>query len=236
MRDVLVIAVLAGGCYEATYIVGLACPEGDCPPGQSCVDGRCLYGDGTSSPFGHCLLHTDDGCDLGEKCTITELASSSTTVCSLAGELVLGQRCVGYGINDLCQAGLVCAGKTCRRLCDPSSSRDSCGGNRCVPFGAFGLCLESCDPLARDCPDVDGLAQACYLDGDGGWCLTSDENRVPGVVCTVSTECASGNGCVDGVCRPYCDYSAAPDQQGSCPTNQLCRLHVPNPNNVGVCS
>lgn len=232
----MVVALLLGGCYEPDFVPGLKCREASkvCPPDQHCVNGDCLYGDGMSSPFGDCSLLTNAGCDVDEKCALTKYPDP-VSICSKAGNLAEGDLCA-YGRLDECQDGLVCFTGLCRRVCDTLASRDVCAGNECISLGAFALCVDSCDPLAQDCPTFGATEQNCYLDRQGSFCINSATGGGTGSVCERPTDCARGNTCYENVCRPYCDYSAAPDQQGTCSAGQLCRLAFPESSSVGVCA
>lgn len=194
-------------------------------------------------------------CGEGHKCVPwrcgDDCCTNSTRCVELTGTLKLNDECFRDGDEqtDNCGPGLFCMpdGQStggggpgrCVELCVPKQGTagncDELGhtGQHCFNFnqGSFPVCLETCDPLARDCPDP---ADECYLAIDQFFCTqTTCPNSCDPA--EIGDECATEHACRGGlICAPS-ELSATcnnrdcgnPDTCGCCAL--LCDLLADDP-------
>ena len=161
-------AALLCGCDCAGQ--GTACTtSGDCPSGQSCIDGRCTAGsdggrrDGASGD----ASGSDGGTDAGRACPSMTLCGSPPACCAIGDECVEGSclpacasgvRC-GADFATCCAANQVCISGSCE---DPggacTDSFDCDAGQFCEP--TLGRCLPQFDPVTCAATPVFGQFEA----------------------------------------------------------------------------
>lgn len=230
---------LITGCYEPAYVENLSCSADTdyaCPPGQTCFDVgggilqcRYSYQSLDAGDQGTCTLVPQSGCGDGRRCTVNKLHNPAT-LCVNDGAKQLGEACVGFGQLDECAAGLVCLDRVCRKLCMPAIDGEfACGSNEeCINFYGWSACLTTCDVIAQTCSTS---GDSCYLnEGGQTYCIPTESNFNLDAACTFTSQCGVGMGCIDFVCRAYCQLPG-----GTCPPNLTCQLAFANPNNVGLC-
>ena len=178
----------------------------NCPPGEKCM-AHSYNGDpwwnGT-----RCVPIADDPGGSGDPCTVEGNALS--------------------GMDD-CDFGLMCwdvdpdtnTGQ-CQPLCIGSELSPVCEDPTQICWvnsdGILTLCVDTCAPLAPDCPGTQG----CYPADDRFVCapeISGDEGAF-GERCANINACDAGLACIDGAavpgcdagfgcCSPYCDTTAA---------------------------
>lgn len=129
--------------------------------------------------------------------------------------------------------------------CDPTQT-DNCGEDAiCVsysPDNSAGQCNAKCDPIAQDCPPMQGTSVACF-EGYTGQTYTfsgvatcsSTSGTAEGEDCTYLNECAAGLGCdiakdqQSAACARYCLGGATNEptdggtaNNGACPDGYTC--------------
>lgn len=191
-------------------------PTGECDPWlQDCPDGY------------KCMAFTEEGMNFfsGNKCTpVVPNPGSAGDPCHVEGGWWTGVDDCDYGlacwdINHDTNEGI------CRALCTGSADNYSCPEKSQVCTfwvpGIAHICLETCDPLAQDCPagqscspnwGTDGQEFVCKAEysGDEGQefdpCWASNTCD-PGLICwssTLATECDLAS---EGCCLPFCDLT-----------------------------
>ncbi|MCX4245077.1 hypothetical protein [Paraliomyxa miuraensis] len=198
----------AAGLCGATCVPGMA---GTCPGGQTCVAtpedpmvGACMTGGTTCNP------QNLGSCGLGGACIPME------------GEMLVGicqPACFAQDPNACGGMPALCQGKS-----DPIWHEGTCigGGPACD------LIEDDCGP-GRACGVIGGQAfggQAFLCDdagplGEGGDCSMDD------------SLCGAGVGCIDGVCRVWCDPLAGACVTGTC-TDLSAGLYLPA-GTIGAC-
>ena len=114
-----------------------------------------------------------------------------------------------------------------------------CGAG-CCPAGSYCQNTANAGPCAGSSgPTPDGAAQCC-CNLNTVWDPASRTCKTPGAApssCTTNAECAGGNLCIGGLCKPFpVPIGAACDAAGQCVQNANCiesvctRLPVPNGN------
>ncbi len=146
----------------------------------------------------------------------------------------LGGQCE---LTSECDAPLVCRQRYCRKECQ--TSRDCAAGLHCwldnAGLGSCELPLEAGCTLDSDCPEIlvcnaetNRCSNECNCTGDGpcrdcppgadcvadvgtgiGSCVDND-------ICAYATDCESGEVCLDGFCRPFCNSAR------DCQLDEMC--------------
>ncbi|HEY8380152.1 MAG TPA: ribulose phosphate epimerase [Nannocystis sp.] len=179
---------------------------------------------------------------------VADPAGEAGDPCRLEGGVV--------GLDD-CAPGLLCwlldgeGNGTCTPLCKGSPEEPTCDDGLVCDIsngGLLPLCLTSCHPLAKDCPQGQicllSMAETFVCDSDA----SGEEGQIgdpceyinvcdPGLLCLASTHTP---GCsAPGCCTSYCDLS---DPNAQCPyAQQECLPYFPNNmappgyENVGFC-
>lgn len=171
-----------------------------------------------------CDWRLQTGCYEGDKCTFILFSAQpflGHMGCAPAGSTPIGAPCEApteTGTADDCVAGALCHEGECLAFCD-LSDESSCGERqRCAAVSkpAVELCLESCDPVAQDCPPLpDGQPGGCYPADPFPRCMpTNGDGLPPGAACAALNDCAVGAGCLalpaGSRCTPVCDPFADP--------------------------
>ena len=210
------------------------------------------------TPRDPCDVWAQD-CPDGEKCSAWGSSGGpwdAVKCVPVEGEALPGEPCVAidglFSGRDTCVAGAMCFGVDpdtlegeCVDLCDGSPDAPICAADaHCVVAndGALNLCLPSCHPLDKTCPE----GQACMFVDEGFICSTSAGAGV-GEACTIST-CADGLTCAPGPYVPGCDESSCcaafcdvdlPDACADYPETACVSFYDGDPppelENVGVC-
>lgn len=165
--------------------------EQNCPPGFKCMpyanDGGNSWNDTQCVP-----LVPDPGAP-GDPCTILGSGLDGLDDCD--------------GTSMCWDVDLETNMGTCAAFCvgspeDPSCA-ESCHYCTISGDGVLTLCLESCDPVAQDCP----LGQACYAANEVFTCIpdASPEDAVIGSPCEFINACPPGSLCVNGDSVPGCE-------------------------------
>jgi hypothetical protein len=168
-----------------------ACPGG-CPPGQTCVGGRCV-----ASTCGGA------GCPAGQNCcdgvcidlrNDRENCGACGTVCAPQGNACFAGTCACNGAAACAAHQSCCEGLGC---VETLANREHCGG-----------CFQACDP------GVECLAGAC-----GGSCATGcpdvphGHTACAGTTCAIS-ECDDGWADVDGLVGNGCECEVVAEPPG----------------------
>lgn len=216
-----------------------------------------------------CDSWTQD-CREGEKCTAWAAdggtAWNATKCVPVTGQQKPGEPCTaeGGGVSgvDDCVEGAMCwqvdaGGKgQCVALCTGSEEapvceelNDGCGTTQCAitNAGALNICLDSCDPLAQDCPGDDRCLPVsgtfvCFLDaGESGAVFDPCEfanSCDKGLLCAAATAAIECDQEAVGCCVPMCSIAAG---DAGCPgVGQQCLpIHDPPTDgceDVGYCT
>jgi len=221
----------------------------DCPCGETCAEGECVYvgctgkecGDDGCNPPGSCGTCGDDlVCEDGT-CVAATWCGDGT--CDLDEDCDACPGDCGCGCGEGCAAG-VCTFSACDgKVCGDDGCSGSCGDCGCGQGCIDGACVfEACD--ARACGD-DGCGGSC---GDCGEHQACDDGVCVAVpwcgdgTCdldercdTCPDDCACGEGfaCTEGACRPevctpvctgrQCGDDGCGASCGDCPKGQSCR-------------
>lgn len=206
-------------------------------------------------------------CPDGQKCTARDnnqgqMPGWNENVCvSLKGDKAAGDACDVVGNpftgDDECDVGLICLqtdengqNGVCTPFCDENNE---CENGICVEAndGVLNTCLQLCDPLLQDCPDVQGCygdpefpAFVCFVPDTSG----TDNNGNDGSSCSFTNNCQPGlycapqetqDGCTAelGCCTPYCPLD---DEDPGCSSSiEQCIPFFADPplgfENVGIC-
>lgn len=181
----------------------------------------CGHGEDPAPGAGACDPLAQDGCDVGEKCSVrvdSEVPYMTTVTCVPNGNAPVGGLC-GFGEPgergyDTCQAGSFCLEGVCTPVCAPGAG--GCAGETCIEYGGIfegdglGLCTPLCEPVAAEgC----ALEQGCYLRLDTGLATCHGAGDLgQGEACAYIDACERGLGCVllapdqqSTVCAAFCD-------------------------------
>lgn len=215
-----------------------------------------------SGAGGECDLWAQD-CAKGMKCApfdsmqiglvdattcvpVKDPAGQAGDPCRAEGEIV--------GIDD-CDFGLLCwlldgdGNGTCTPLCEGSLEEPTCGEGLVCDIsngGLLPLCLTTCHPLAKDCPQgqicllTTAETFVCDYDGSGEEGQAGDPCEYinvcdPGLLCLDSSHTPGCN--TPGCCTSYCDLTKpeCANKQQEClpyfPNNSA----PPGYDNVGFC-
>ncbi|HLT40322.1 MAG TPA: hypothetical protein VK034_28780 [Enhygromyxa sp.] len=160
----------------------------DCPEGEKCVP---YASSGGAWDANKCVPILGDG-EPGEPCTYN-------------GAFEATDDCDG---SSMCWNVIEVDGEwvgTCIPFCAESWGDPQCPeGSTCLIANdsKVTVCVETCDPLAQDCPD----GQGCHLAWGEFVCLSdlSDD----GQSCDVLAQCPPGDECVSATLVPECDGTA----------------------------
>ncbi len=188
----------------------------DCGPGDKCVpwanDGGQIWNSA------RCVPVEPDAAAVGEPCTMQGSAVSGVDDCAF------GSVCL---VDDLDGLTGVCVAQ-----CTGSEQSPQCAaGSTCLVAndGYVTLCLDYCDPLARDCAaggciPIDASALVCAPVGPFG-------GIEPGTACADTLDCIETSQCVPAAdvpgcfdptcCTSHCDLSI-PDPNSFCMPGQDC--------------
>lgn len=184
-------------CVDETCVArdSVCTSDLDCGVGRGCVDNACVP------------LCTDDAaCDDAERCVaahcVPEPECADDRGCT-GGETCVEGRCSGHcatsaecPANELCEAGVCRPDTAPRTFC--SSDADCAEGHPCVdgvcrtvcPTGTNEECQRA-DVQFLTCADV-GSPEPLFL------CLVRSEAAPE---CVSATDCATGERCIDALCR-----------------------------------
>lgn len=225
----LCLAIVNGGCGDdgtaGPTICSVEHPDGDCPPGQTCVQGQCVTDEEPCSAD-----YPDGVCQSGEICLDGTCVAQNSLCSSLnpTGVCPAGRTCVD-GVcrdndllcsatqpNGLCDAERVCLDGTCVQE-----------GDLCGAVNPDGLC-----PAGESCIDGRCVADAllCSPTNPTGVCA-GDLVCVDGT-CTDQTHvcspqhpngtCDSGQTCLDGACVANELLCGPGNPDGLCPSGEVC--------------
>jgi len=167
----------------------------DCPEGEKCV-----------------AYASEGGTWDANKCVPISGNASTGEACTYGGRVEASDDCDGdnYCFNVVDGVGVCtafCEGNADVPVCDP--------GFECLTNndGSINLCMQTCDPLAQDCPDP----LTCTWADNMFMCIhVGESDAAVGEPCT-DFECGPGSACVlaeylidcagDACCAEYCDTS-----------------------------
>jgi hypothetical protein len=214
-------ACVGGACVSA-------CPSACAPPDCACAaDGSCV-----PASSGACC----PPCGPGETCANGRCAKACAPPCS-SGEVCQDGACVpGCGAGVVCPAGTSCVGDTCvPDACSPPCGPGcSCAAGACVP-SVQGGCCPACGAgqickngacVAACGPSTCSGGRVCYPNNLCGNCSTNDQCEQyyggaagftkcggdglchPNSWCAQTTDCLSGETCVNNTCVTPCSSNA----------------------------
>ncbi len=178
------------------------CTEQPCPPGSTCVDGKCSLECGDNNECPTEFVCSDDelgiclpSCSSNEDCSDEEYCDLDAEICKLATDGKVGSRC---NESEDCEFGGFCLsemmgfqGGYCTRSC---SGDDDCdGADRCVFISGYGsFCYKGCnlDGDCREnyiCQQAGPRAGTCYKFCERDDHCTGGDPDWEGIVCVVST-------------------------------------------------
>jgi len=200
---------------------GFCVQNSDCPPNDVCDGGTCYCsgnaGCGGNAPAclgvdaggGFCGCSASSQCSSGDICDTTTLVlngvcvapctsdagacapGSLTPYCDASSGLCVpcltNAQCIAADAGTICLPGVGCA----------SCQTDSDCKDPATPHCLFGSCVQ-CE-TAADCP---ANAPGCNF-------VTNSCGS-----CTLNSDCASGEGCLNSACAPICESGPVPD--GGC--------------------
>ncbi|HVY40151.1 MAG TPA: hypothetical protein VHM31_19560 [Polyangia bacterium] len=191
-------------CQAGTECQSTVCAQGVCCA-TTCA-GKCLSCALPGSP-GTCSPVAAGGADPTGQCTDQGAASCGTT-----------GFCNGSGGCAVYPAGTQCAAPACATTTMANLARTCDGGGNCKPPAMQSCAPFACNNATQSCVSV------CTADADcapGQFCTNGSCGlKRLGQICSLGSECASGN-CVDGVCC----------SSASCDSCQVCNLT----GNAGTC-
>lgn len=233
------------GTTDMTGTTTMGMGGGECEPTlQDCAEGeKCIAYDSPEGPDAYwdanqCVPEPPNAGQKGDTCNI----DMGESVFSGMDNCAEGTMCFNFDFGTG-QDGI------CTAFCGEG---DSCGANEiCLPNandGVLPLCLNTCDPLVQDCPNM----HACY--GDPSlpefFCAKPDpgnETGMDGSPCQFTNACLAGFACMDGTllegcngadycCTPYCTVG---DDTPCAPTEDCVPFYAMDPppglENVGLC-
>lgn len=182
----------------------------DCPDGEKCApwanDG------GNSWNATRCVPLDPNPKQPGDACTTDGSDVSGNDDCEL------GSLCFAVDPEtDVGHCVPMCQGSEANPSCDDPSQTCNVSNN-----GTLTLCLDACNPIIGDCPDI-GQAQGCVPVDDDFLCWPVWQPGAVGEPCEYFNVCAPGTfcatadavpGCVgaSGCCSEFCDTTnAEPD-------------------------
>ena len=239
---VLGVSCLSGGaCASGNCVDGVCCAAASCAPLDSaCQVGVCQPGfggcatenraDGTHCDDGNACTQTDT-CQAGicvgsnpvvcaalDQCHDVGVCNSATGICSNPNKTD-GAACTDGNActqTDTCQTGVCTGGNPV--VCTASDQCHQAGS--CNP--ATGICSNPTQPDTTPCDDGD--ATTCNDTCQTGVCTggpcqepCADGREVCGAVC-----CATGEGCVSGVCRTNCGATTCDASTQICCASLTC--------------
>jgi len=199
-----------GKCGGGTQ---MNCDDGNPCTGDSCSDGACQ----------HQALN-GNGCDDGQKCTISD-------ACTLQGTCV--------GVDIICLDGNWCTDDICvaaTGLCDFKTNHIACDDGQVCTIGDIcekGGCVgqpDTCndqDPCTTDsCDPVDGCKHQGYYDvcDDGNLCTHDDFCDLWGNCHGTGTVCSDGNPCTTDSCNLGTGACQFPANTLACNDGQICTI------------
>ncbi|MEZ4380447.1 MAG: hypothetical protein R3A79_03820 [Nannocystaceae bacterium] len=170
-----------------------------------------------SPPGDPCDVWAQD-CPDGEKCSAYASSGGpwdAVKCVPIVGEALPGEPCQAlgdpYSGDDTCALGAMCFGVdpetlqgVCVGLCGGSPDAPICGADELCLIandGALNLCLQTCSPLDKACPE----GQMCAFVGEGFACTPSAGDGVGVAESCTTDSCADGLSCVPGPYVPGCD-------------------------------
>ncbi len=193
----------------------------DCPTGTSCVDGRCVEGDGTGSGpdgSGACDCPRGETCCEGE-CTNLNTSEAHCGRCSQP--CPEGRTCCEGNCRDLTNDPRNCGG--CGRRC---ADNEVCAEGECRRRCPRGMraCEGSCVDTSSDRGNCGGCGRSCSGPFDTGECCAGDccdynaDTCCPGGCTNVALN-EDNCGACGNVCRPneFCRFGVC-----TCPPGQTC--------------
>lgn len=243
-----------GGCGTADTAGNPAATKG-C--GKVVLDGGGgidMPADGSAAPecqTALCNYQSQEGCDSDESCVPTVVNEAIAPVCAPAGTKERGAECTS---STPCEAGTVCAGGYCRKLCcagdwTACDDGESCFttfsyqlGDTATPTGAW-LCapVGTCSVLdphpaackaTEDCKFVDSRgSEACIPKSAGK--LGESCSKAAGRLCEAGLTCVGRPDA--GTCRRLC--RAEECGEPACPAAEGACVHFDrDPAGVGECT
>jgi hypothetical protein len=164
-----------------------------------------------------CAPITNCGCEDGTACSVAAEDGELTLACVSPGNAELGESCAVGG----CKSGYHCWDGLCRQACTRAADCDEEGAT-CQDLRTDGsvlskvkYCHAPCDLRAPTEP-LDGLhaceeGQACVRSANSSVCSSSVGQGTAGGECEHDMDCAVGLGCIDDVCKPWCN-----PEEGGC--------------------
>ncbi len=222
----------AAPCPGGAECLSLGGRVGACstPCESECLAGatRCTGDPGTQS----CGQTDDDLCLEWEptvRCAAGEGCDEALSACAPA--CAADADCQRPLIETVCVEGSCLVDSQCN-----ASTGAGCDApEACYPAsddGTAGVCLEACDPVARDCSG--GELRNCGLFGGSGFCVDTGFGA-PGGFCLDATSCGFGSTCVNvaedaDICLEVCDLG----DPNACPGVETC-LDLGVDGVLGVC-
>jgi hypothetical protein len=132
---------------------------------------------------------------------------SSLQCVDATGSLELGEACDVEGVGDECAAGLICAERRCRAICNPAGLLDdpdapgSCPTKeQCVLVESdWGVCLSRCLLVSQDCATAgEGCNRAQGPMGPVAACTYNPGSAGETEPCASDSDCQTGLLCTPG--------------------------------------
>lgn len=158
-------------------------------------------------------------CNEGEKCV--PWASSGGNFDANKCVTVVGEQAAGEACNydgpvastDDCDGQSFCWSAdedgvgVCRAFCEGTADDPECAAEHSCLIannGSINLCIDTCDPLAPDCPED----QVCAWAGSGFLCVDSEGTGLLGEPCDQIADCGPGLICLTEEVLPACAGTA----------------------------
>ncbi len=159
---------------------------------------------------GACVLGEIGTCEAGKKCTVVDEATGLAN-CAVAGPRQTWSKC---SFDGECVDGTWCdhSSKVCKPVC---KTGNDCGKGDCqaaadsslqTHIPGLLLCTSYCNPITAEPCDKSNFV-TCVYQSQTFDCAAS-KNLTENVACVVSSDCAAGLTCIDGLngktCRKWC--------------------------------